>query len=207
MSLGSSLLVPVSLTKGVQDLVEIVADNDSNLINTDESNTMSIKQFQSIFGAAGWHEDAQYSRGGHQWGRQGDAGVVWSGVGHGSGLGVGSYGSCQRVMYVSQSSDFLNSHWPPLTDQVKVKKKYNFQVFWHRPGGWWTSICTLAPERLGNCVLPHCDTLLPHCHRQFILGHDDDDNDDGDEAVNWTLTRLLKFIQIWIICWKITHLA
>ena len=53
MSLGSSLLVPVSLTKGVQDLVEIVADNDSNLINTDESNTMSIKQFQSIFGAAG----------------------------------------------------------------------------------------------------------------------------------------------------------
>ena len=65
MSLGSSLLVPVSLTKGVQDLVEIVADNDSNLINTDESNTMSIKQFQSIFGAAGWHEDAQYSRGGH----------------------------------------------------------------------------------------------------------------------------------------------
>ena len=121
MSLGSSLLVPVSLTKGVQDLVEIVADNDSNLINTDESNTMSIKQFQSIFGAAGWHEDAQYSRGGHQWGRQGDAGVVWSGVGHGSGLGVGSYGSCQRVMYVSQSSDFLNSHWPG-----KGKEKIQF---------------------------------------------------------------------------------
>ena len=41
--------------------------------------------------------------------------------------------------------------------------------------------------------------MLPHCHRQFILGHDDDDDDDGDDgddAVNWTLTRLLKFIQI-----------
>ena len=44
-------------------------------------------------------------------------------------------------------------------------------------------------------MLPHSDTLLPHC-RQFILGHDDDDDDDGDDAVNWTLTRLLKFIQI-----------
>ena len=27
---------------------------------------------------------------------------------------------------------------------------------------WWTSICTVPPERLGNCV-------LPYCHSQFIL--------------------------------------
>ena len=48
----------------------------------------------------------------------------------GAVLGLGLMGAVKEsCMYVSQSSDFLNSHWPPLTDQVKVKKKYNFQVF------------------------------------------------------------------------------